>query len=54
MTVQEAIQLVKLHQYQVREIGRQPGRWRRPRSLDEVRPSILRKFSAIARKHGLL
>lgn len=54
MTVQEAIQLVKLHQYQVREIGREPGRWRRPRSFEEVRPDILRKFSAIARKRGLL
>jgi hypothetical protein len=54
MTVQEAIQLLKLHQYQVREIGKCPGRWRRPRSLDEVRPGILRKFSAIARSRGLL
>jgi hypothetical protein len=54
MTVQEALQLLKLHQYQVREIGRKPGRWRRPRSLDEVRPTILRKFSVIARRHGLL
>lgn len=49
MTVQEAIQLVKLHQYQVREIGKCPGRWRRPRSLDELRPGILRKLSAIGR-----
>ncbi len=54
MTVQEALQLLKLHQYQVREIGRKPGRWRRPRTLDEARPAILRAFSAIARKHGLL
>ncbi|MGZ9015013.1 MAG: hypothetical protein ACXW26_01150 [Allosphingosinicella sp.] len=54
MTVQEAIQLLKLHQYQVREIGRKPGRWRRPRNLDEVRGNILRKFSAVARKRGLL
>ena len=54
MTVQEAIQLVKLHQYQVREIGKAPGRWRRPRTLDELRPGILRKLSPIARKRGLL
>ncbi|HEX8481385.1 MAG TPA: hypothetical protein VF650_05750 [Allosphingosinicella sp.] len=54
MTVPDAIQLLKLHQYQVREIGRRPGRWRRPRTLDEVRPAILRTFSAIARKRGLL
>ncbi|HYJ84100.1 MAG TPA: hypothetical protein VEW26_14805 [Allosphingosinicella sp.] len=54
MTVQEAIQLVKLHQYQVRELGRKPGAWRRPRTLEEVRPAILGNVSAIARKHGLL
>jgi hypothetical protein len=54
MTVQEAIQLLRLHQYQVRETGRKPGRWRRPRTLEELRPEILRQFSAIARKSGLL
>lgn len=52
MTVQEAIQLVKLHQYQVREIGKAPGRWRRPRSLDELRPDILRKLAPFARTSG--
>jgi hypothetical protein len=54
MTIAEALSLIKLHQYQVREIGRAPGRWRRPRNLEEVRGSILRKFSAVARKRGLI
>ena len=49
MTVAEAIAIVKLHAPGDGESGRQPG-WRgRPRSLEEMRDSILAKFEAIAR-----
>ena len=55
MTVKEAIQLIRLHQYQVRQIGKAPGkRWQRRRRLEEVHESILRKLSAVARRRGLL
>ena len=54
MTIAEAIHLLHLQKRRMLELGRQPGRWKRPRSLDEVRASILRKFSAIARKRGLI
>ena len=54
MTVQEALQLMRLHQSQVRGTGRAPGRWTRPRTLEEVKPGILRAFSVIARRRGLL
>jgi hypothetical protein len=50
MTIDEALQLLRLHQNQVRGTGRAPGRWRRPLTFDEVRGSILRKLSAIARR----
>jgi hypothetical protein len=53
MTVAEAIHLLHLQQRRMLELGRKPGRWRRPRTLDEVREGILRKFSVIARKRGL-
>ncbi|MDB5679128.1 hypothetical protein [Sphingomonas bacterium] len=47
MTVQDAIAILKLHGPAVRGEGRAPG-WRaRPRSLDEVRDSILTKLEAI-------
>lgn len=42
-----AIRLLRMHQRQVREIGKAPGRWRRPRKLEEVRGSILRKLEMI-------
>ena len=49
MTVQDAIAILKLHRPSVTGEGRRPG-WRgRPRSLDEVKASILRKLSAIER-----
>ncbi len=54
MTVAEAIHLLHLQQRRMLELGRKPGRWRRPRTLDEVRESILAKFSVIARKRGLI
>lgn len=51
MTVREAIVILQLHRASVKGDGttRHAG-WRaRPRSLDEVRDSILRKLEAIAR-----
>lgn len=56
MNVQDAIAILKLHR-SARDPGsgaRRPAWPARPRSLDEVRGSILKKFSAIARKRGLL
>lgn len=54
MTVAEAIHLLHLQKRRMLELGRKPGRWRRPRTLDEVRGSILRKLSPIARRRGLI
>lgn len=54
MTIAEAIHLLHLQQRRMLELGRKPGRWKRPRTLDEVREGILRKFSVIARKRGLI
>lgn len=53
MTVQDAIAILKLHRATVADgEGKRPG-WRgRPRSLDEMRDSILRKLSAIERHRG--
>ena len=47
MTVKEAINVLQLHRAAVRGEGKHPGWLARPRSLDEVRDSILRKLSAI-------
>jgi hypothetical protein len=52
MTVEQAIHILHMHRNEVREIGGRPGRWRRPRTLDEVRPSILRKLAAVAHAFG--
>jgi hypothetical protein len=49
MSVEQAIHILHMHKNEAREIGGRPGRWRRPRALDEVRPSILRKLKAVAR-----
>jgi hypothetical protein len=50
MTVQDAVTILKLHGASVNGTGRAPG-WRaRPRSLDEMRASILTKLEAIAPK----
>lgn len=56
MTVQDAIAILKLHRARQNPEGgaRRPAWPARPRSLDEVRDSILRKLSAIARKRGLI
>lgn len=49
ITVADALQLLRLHRYRVHGVGRAlPGRRPRPRSLDEVRGSILRKLEAMA------
>jgi hypothetical protein len=54
MTVAEAIHLLHMHRRRILQLGALPGRGKRPRTLDEVRESILRKFSMIARKRGLI
>lgn len=54
MTVQDAIAIQKLHRASQTGSGRRPAWPARPRSLDEMRDSILTKLSAIARKNGLL
>ena len=54
MTARDAIALLKLHAASVHGGARSPG-WRgRPRSLDEVRQSILGKLAAIHRARGTL
>ncbi|HEV7659988.1 MAG TPA: hypothetical protein VGO55_09105 [Allosphingosinicella sp.] len=52
MSVEQAIHILHMHKHEVREIGGRPGRWRRPRTLDEVRPSILRTLAAVAYEFG--
>lgn len=56
MTVQDAIAILKLYRARQNPEGgaHRPAWPARPRSLAEVHESILRKFSAIARKRGLL
>lgn len=48
MSVEQVIHLMHMHKHQVHGLGRAPGVREppRPKTLDEVRPSILRKFSA--------
>lgn len=53
ITVEQAIRIVQLHRNEVHGVGRKAGRWRRPRALDEVKASILRKLEAIERARGL-
>ena len=49
MTVADIIAVLKLHRAMAQGAGKSPG-WRgRPRSLDEVRGSILKKLAAIHR-----
>ena len=47
MTVEQAIHLLHMHKNEVRDMGRRPGKLRRPPSLEELRPGILRKLEAI-------
>ena len=52
MTVADVIAVLKLHRATVHGEGKSPG-WRgRPRSLDEVRQSILAKLAAFDRARG--
>jgi hypothetical protein len=52
MSARDAIAVLKLHQDRVHGTGKRPG-WRgRPRSLAEVKQSILGKLSAIHRTNG--
>ena len=45
MTAAEALQLLHMHKHGVRGIGKAPGkRWQRPKTLEEVKPRILRKL----------
>jgi len=56
MSVRDAINILQLHRSSVKGEGKRPG-WRgRPRSIDEVRGSILTKLEAIeaARRAGRL
>jgi hypothetical protein len=54
MTVADVIAVLKLHRASVHGEGKSPG-WRgRPRSLDEVKHSILAKLAAIHRARGSL
>jgi hypothetical protein len=49
MSAWDALQLLKLHQHQVRGTGKPPRHAPRRKSLDEVRASILRKLEAVER-----
>ncbi|PAX07118.1 hypothetical protein [Sphingomonas lenta] len=49
ISLDEALQALRLHKARVLGVGRAPGRWRRPRSLEELSESILAKFEAIER-----
>jgi hypothetical protein len=50
----DALQLLHMHKHQVRGLGRAPGkRWRAPRTLDEVAPSIMRKLGMVEAARGV-
>ncbi len=52
MSARDAIAVLKLHQDRVHGTGKRPG-WRgRPRSLAEVKQSILKKLAAMHRARG--
>ena len=48
ITVEQVIHVMHMHKHQVHGLGKAPGAWRRPRTLDEMRGSILRKLQAVA------
>jgi len=49
MTFQQVIHMMHMHKNLALGIGRAPGKkWQRPRTLEEVTASILRKFEAVA------
>ncbi|HEX4694210.1 hypothetical protein [Sphingomonas sp.] len=47
MSVAQAIHLLHMHKHQVHAIGGRPGKRGWPKSLDEMRPGILRKLELI-------
>lgn len=48
MSVAQALQLLHMHKHRVHGIGAAPGkRWRRPKTLEELAPGILRKFETL-------
>lgn len=47
MSVEQALSLLRLHRRRLNGLGKRGAAWRRPRTLDEVRDSILRKLEAI-------
>lgn len=53
-SVEQAIEIQKLNNPALTGEGRRPAWPARPRTLDEVHGSILKKLSAIARKRGLI
>ena len=53
-SVEQAIEIQKLNNPRLTGEGRRPAWPARPRTLAEVHDSILKKLSAIARKHGLI
>jgi hypothetical protein len=53
MSVEQAIHVLHMHKYQVRQLGKRPGLRARPPTLEEVAPSIIRKVEAIKRARGL-
>ena len=54
MSVEQAIHLLHMHKHAARGIGKEPGvGWRRPKTLDEVKDSILRKLDALDRRRAM-
>lgn len=53
MTVAETLSLLRLYRHRLHGVGKPRTPWRRPRTLDEVRDSILRKLEAIGNAERL-
>lgn len=54
MSVDQAIHLLHMHKHQVHGLGKAPGKSRRrPPTLEELKPGILRKFEAFERGRGV-
>lgn len=54
MSVEQAIHLLHMHKHAARGIGKAPGvGWRRRKTLDEVKDSILRKLDAFDRRRAM-
>lgn len=54
MTVEQAIKVLDRHRARVERISRSGRHWTRPRSLDEVSDSIMRKLQAVAAARAAL